>query len=197
MQPFGKNIMSQNSQTVNELIDRQMRLTKNKQMTEEEYRYIASYLGSKNTLIFGTGYDSDLWRQANNHGNTIFLEDNDKWISHENDVYKVTYKTVLSDAEILLSNYKKTMNDNLLLLDLPQFVKDTKWDIIVVDAPAGNKLHLPGRMQSIFTAKKLSNKNTNIFVHDCDRKVEDLYTTEFLGKPKKQLTKLRHFVCEK
>jgi len=188
--------MSQNNQIVNELIDKQMRLTKNKQMTKEEYRYISKHLGSKNTLIFGTGHDSELWRQANSHGRTVFLEDNDKWISQENDVYKVTYKTTLSDAENLLKKYRDTKDDDLLLVDIPAFINKINWDIILVDAPAGNKQHFPGRMQSIFTAKKLARKNTEIFVHDCDRKVEDLYTKEFFGAPKRQLTKLRHFVSE-
>jgi len=175
------------------LIERQMRLTKNRQMTEEEYRYIAEHLGKKNAIIFGTGYDSELWREANKQGRTIFLEDNDNWINHEKDVYKITYRTKLSQADDILSKYRKTKNDDLLELHLPEFIKNMQWDIIVVDAPAGNKLHFPGRMQSIFTAKQLANKHTNVFVHDCDRRVENEYTKEFFGEPEKQLTKLSHF----
>lgn len=184
------------SKDIELLISEQMRLTKGKQMTEEEYTYIASLLGNKNVLVFGTGHDSNIWREANNDGLIIFLEDNDKWIQDANDVYRVSYTSVLTDADKFLEEYKLGIFDKLKI-NLPDTVKNTKWDVIIVDAPAGNKSHFPGRMQSIFTAKKLARKNTDIFVHDCDRKVEDLYTKEFFGEPKKQLTKLRHFVYEK
>lgn len=175
-------------------IKRQMELTKNKQMTEEEYRYIASHLGSKNVLVFGTGHDSDLWRLANNNGKTIFLEHNKKWIKqNDDDVYKVNYGTKLKEADRLLDKYRSTKDFEMLKLELPEFVWNINWDIIVVDAPTGVKDGHPGRMKSIFTASLLSKKDTDVFVHDCDRRVEDLYTREFFGNSFRQLTKLRHF----
>lgn len=178
---------------IDDLIKLQMKLTKGKQMTEEEYIYIASLLGNKNVLVFGTGHDSNIWKEANNNGLTIFLEDNDKWIEDTNDVYRVSYTSVLTDADKLLEEYKLGIFDNLKI-DLPHIVKNTNWDIIIVDAPAGNKSHFPGRMQSIYSAKILSKKNSHVLIHDCDRYVENLYTTAMFEKPYKELTKLRHYV---
>ena len=79
----------------------------------------------------------------------------------------------------------------MLEMDLPQQVLDTTWDVIFVDGPPGNKKRSHGRMQSIYTAYKLANKNTEIFVHDCNRPVEDTYTKHFF-EIEKQLKKLRH-----
>ena len=181
------------SQKLNELVSQQMKLTKNKQMTEEEYFYIASLLGKKNFLVFGTGHDSNIWRHANSDGTTIFLENNTKWILPEDDdVYIVNYTSKLTDADALLEQYK-IGNDHNLIIELPEIVKNTKWDIIFVDAPAGNKSHLPGRMQSIYAAKQLSSKDTKVLIHDCDRPVEDTYSKFFFGDNYIQLTKLRGF----
>lgn len=40
----------------------------------------------------------------------------------------------------------------------------------------------PGRMKSIYTAAKLahSSKDCSVFVHDCDRQVEAIYSDTFL-----------------
>jgi len=174
------------------LISEQMRLTKGKQMTEEEYKHIASLLGDKNVLVFGTGHDSNIWRKSNNNGMIIFLEDNDRWIEDLDDVYKVTYTTTLTEAEDLLKKYKSG-DDSKLVIELPDIVKNTKWDIIIVDAPAGNKSHFPGRMQSIYCAKNLASSGTKVLIHDCDRYVEDLYSKELFGEDYIQLKKLRQY----
>ena len=66
-----------------ELIKTQMEVSKGNQMTEDEYRYIASFLGNKKFLVFGTGFDSNIWRFANKEGITLFLEHNSEWIKDE------------------------------------------------------------------------------------------------------------------
>ena len=40
----------------------------------------------------------------------------------------------------------------------------------------------PGRMKSIFHSSKLIKDSGDIFVHDCNREVEDIYCNRFLGK---------------
>lgn len=180
-------------QKVIELINHIIDKTQNTQMTTIEYQYMASFLHDKNLLVFGTGYDSDLWRYANRFGSTVFLEHNDKWITDEEDIYKVRYTTHKKrDSKRLLELYKKDIT-NELLLDLPSIVYDYKWDIILVDSPEGGKNCHPGRMQSIYTAKILSSPGTNIFIHDCDREVEDTYSKTMFKNLKKELTKLRHY----
>lgn len=167
------------------------------QMTAEEYRYIGSFLGNVNFLVFGTGHDTPLWRYANKGGLTVFLENNRKWIKKEDtDVYKVTYTTKRAEQEKLLEEYHNGIFDNLKMT-LPDVVTNTKWDVIFVDSPVGTNDKKPGRMQSIFTASILANKDTEVFVHDCDRKVEDTYSKAMFSKTVKELSKLRHVVHER
>lgn len=174
-----------------QLIKNQIKKTKGKQMTEEEYRYIASFLGDKNFLVFGLGYDSKLWRYANRNGFTIFLEHDPKWITSESDVFQISYTTKLTQADELLSEYRQGNFKNLSI-SLPNIVLKTEWDYIFVDSPQGYKDHYPGRMQSIYAASILANTDTHIFVHDCDRRVEDMYTREMFSQTVNQLTKMRH-----
>lgn len=179
------------------LIELQMEKTKGNQMTEDEYRYVASFLGSKNFLVFGLGYDSQLWRYANRNGFTIFLEHDPKWITSDSDVYQVSYRTRLTQADSLLVEYDNGNFQNLLM-SVPEVVLNTKWDCIFVDSPQGFNEKCPGRMQSIFMASKLARcASTNVFVHDCDRRVEDLYTRKLFSQVVTQLTKLRHVKNER
>jgi len=46
---------------------------KNGQMQRYEYEHISNFLGDVNFLVFGTGYDSDLWRYSKRFGKTVFL----------------------------------------------------------------------------------------------------------------------------
>lgn len=175
-----------------QLISKLMSKVKNTQMTEEEYRYIASFLGSINLLIFGTGHDSELWRHCNLNGNTVFLEHDPAWINSKlNDIYQIEYTTDISQYQQLLDEYKKG-NDFSLKMNIPKHLKKMKWDVILVDSPPGWKTGTPGRMQSIYAAYCLANKETDIFIHDCDRVIENLYSDFFFSKLKNQLTKLKH-----
>jgi len=157
------------------------------QLSVVEYALIAATLSHKtpcNMLVFGMGRDSSLWITINEQGTTIFLEDNQEWfdrISQENpqiNAYLVTYNTQRRQWQELLNR-----NDEAkLLLDLPDVIKEVKWDLIFVDAPEGWSDEKPGRMKSIFTAAKLAHdsKNCHVFVHDCNRNVEAVYCDKFL-----------------
>jgi len=177
-----------------EIIKNVIKHTKQKQMTEEEYRYISSFLMDKNLLVFGTGYDSDLWRYANRNGRTVFLEHNSKWITNLEDTYHITYTSNLRrDKHKLLEQYKNGVTANFEI-DLPNQIKNNSWDVIIIDSPeGGKKKYYHGRMQSIYSAKILAHSETDIFVHDCDRYVEDKYSDEMFSTFVTQLTKLRHY----
>jgi glucuronoxylan 4-O-methyltransferase len=73
-------------------------------------------------------------------------------------------------------------NQKELLLNLPIEIMEMKWDIIFVDGPEGWSDEKPGRMKSIFTAAQLAHqsKDCYVFVHDCDRPVEAIYSRVFL-----------------
>jgi len=164
--------------------------TKGKQMTEEEYRYIASFLDNVNFLVFGTGHDSDLWRFCNRNGRTIFLENNSDWITNYEDTFLVEYSTVRTQAKKLLREFSKGKEDNLKM-NLPKEIHQIDWDVIFVDSPEGHSRNNPGRMQSIYTAKELSKNKTEVFIHDCNRFVEDRYSKAMFNEVV-MLTKLRH-----
>jgi glucuronoxylan 4-O-methyltransferase len=171
-----------------------MSKVKNGQMKQFEYEYVAERLNDKKFLVFGTGYDTEFWRVCNSNGLTVFLEHDPKWVLNKNnDTYLIEYTTVLSQYNNLLNEYRNKNFKNLQI-KLPEFLYEIKWDAIFVDGPPGNKNNSIGRMQSIYMAFELSNNDTDIFIHDCDRTVEDLYSREFF-KIVKQLDKLRH--CKK
>jgi uncharacterized protein (TIGR01627 family) len=162
------------------------------QMSVEEYDYIYNLIKSKdgcNLLIFGLGRDSELWLDVNKNGKTIFLEDNPDWINIiknqmynlgiDIDIRHITYDDVGYDADKLLDEYKSGKNN--LTLNLFEDIRETKWDIIIVDAPAGYGKDMPCRMKSIYESYNLSNKTSNvdIIVHDAERIIEKLYTDYF------------------
>lgn len=162
------------------------------QLSVNEYSLIAEHLVQKapcNMLVFGVGRDSSLWIKSNRFGKTVFLEDSPVWLQKVReqiptiDAYLVTYGTKLSDWRVWLESEN-------LLLDLPEELMDTKWDIIFVDGPEGWSDEKPGRMKSIFTAALLAFKSGDcrVFVHDCDRPVESAFASKFLRDENLQAT---------
>ncbi len=127
---------------------------------------------SCNLLVFGLGQDSKLWREANENGLTVFIEDKVKWMQDLPDApaYKVKYQTLLD----------KKWEDNPII-DFPEWLKDYNWEIVIVDAPHGYKQDMPGRLSTIKKAAELCKKGT-IFVHDMNRENEKDFTAKFLGK---------------
>jgi len=140
-------------------------------------------------LVFGVGHDSRLWHDLNAGGTTVFLEHHDQWrrevLDREPglDVLPVAYTTSILQWRELLERPQD------LRLDLPARVRDTKWDVILVDAPNGfaHVAHDPavgpmnGRMQSIAAARELVADGGFVIVDDTHRKVEAVYADRFLG----------------
>ena len=166
-------------------------------MCFDQYKAIYNCIKSKdkpNILVFGVGGDSNMWHETNKEGLTVFLEDNDKWLNQVKSqsphlqIFKVEYTHKGWDADFLLDNYDSGKKD-ILSLDLPDMVRNTKWDIILVDAPAGWGDKHPCRMKSIYEAYNLpKNENVDIFVHDSERDIETKYCNYFL-KPNYKLVK--------
>lgn len=171
-------------------IEKEIRcLVKNnpEQLSVEEYVLIAEKLIHKapcNMLVFGVGRDSRLWIKLNSQGTTVFIEDSPIWLERirqeipQINAYFVTYNTKRTEWQELLNRNIEAE----LLLDLPRGIAKRRWDIIFVDAPEGWSDEKPGRMKSIYTAAKLalSFKNCDVFVHDCDREIEAIYSNQFL-----------------
>jgi len=152
-----------------------------------------------NFLIFGLGNDSLLWSSLNKGGKTIFLEDNKYWFQKINRRFK-GIKSFLVNYNTRRKDWKKLLeNKSYLNMSLPDDIEKEKWDIILVDAPAGFRDEHPGRMKSIFISSKLIKALGDVFVHDCNREVEDVYCNEFLRKEnliretKGKISRLRHY----
>lgn len=82
---------------------------------------------------------------------------------------------------------------------LPEAVFEVEWDAIMVDAPTGWHEEAPGRMTALYTAGMLGRNReegeTEVFVHDVDRVVEDKWSMGFLceGYLREQVGRIRHF----
>lgn len=174
------------------LIKRLMIMTKDREMSEDEYRYVSSGLGEKNFLVFGVGLEAALWRYANITGKTVFLEYKDSNIKEESsDIVRVKYDTVMTQAIDLLEEYRSGKTDRLEM-KLPDEIRNTHWDAIFINSPAGYNNECPGRMQSIYEASRLANKNTDVYIYCYDRWVEDLYSKAMFSTIVADLRKLRH-----
>ncbi|UCC71285.1 MAG: hypothetical protein JSV86_12935 [Gemmatimonadota bacterium] len=157
------------------------------QASFEEYKCLRETICRRapcNLLVFGLGRDSRLWVDSNCGGRTVFLEHVPAWIEQtqsdvaDAEIYTVEYDTRRFQWRWLLNKPKR-----LFMASIPNGLIATDWDIIFVDAPAGTRWKSPGRMKSIYTAAVLARESgdTDVFVHDCDRKVERAYSDNYLG----------------
>lgn len=146
-------------------------------------------------LVFGLGNDSMFWSLLNRCGETVFLEDHPVWFSRVTSLnpsikaFLIEYNTVLIEWHELLAR------PEYLRMDFPECIENNPWDVILVDGPVGWKNTAPGRMKSIFAACNLKTLSADVFVHDCNRKMEQVYSDRYLGKNNlvRQVGKLRHY----
>ncbi|KAG9130641.1 hypothetical protein Leryth_011886 [Lithospermum erythrorhizon] len=188
------------------------------QQTLKEISVTSKILDKKspcNFLVFGLGHDSLMWNVLNFGGRTIFLEEDEVWIEQIKkrfpmlESYHVKYDTKVYQADELINlatapecvsiNNPRFSICSLALKGLPREVYEIKWDLIMVDAPTGYYEEAPGRMTAIYTAGMIARNRdegeTDVFVHDVNRVVEDKFSNALLceGYMKKQEGRLRHF----
>ena len=161
----------------------------------EEVGKLLLDLSPCNFLVFGLGDDSHLWQEINSEGKNVFLEDDSDWMLKFKDsgldIRKIDYKTEIKNVNEI------GFDENLLQIDLPKDIRETSWDLILVDAtlghgpPApgspwentpGRPFKGPGRMSSIYESSRLIKKGGHVIVDDMGRHVEALYSLRYLGK---------------
>jgi glucuronoxylan 4-O-methyltransferase len=172
------------------------------QLSTEQLKVICATINRKapcKLLVFGLGNDTRFWSIFNRRGVAMFLEDDKKWFQK---TLKRTkgIKAFLIDYNSKRKDWKAFLEDTSLLnMTLPDEVEKEEWDVILVDAPAGYNDETPGRMRSIYLSSRLIKNSGEIFVHDCDREVEDIYCNKILKKEnmkmeiKAPLGTLRHY----
>lgn len=140
---------------------------------------------NKKMLVFGLGYDSELWYNLTNK-NTFFVEDNKTYIDlnkniDSNNIIFHTY------SNINVKNSLKLTNEQINNYVIPEKLIDNgPYDIILIDGPNGMNDGCPGRLLPIFWSKKyLSKKGTIIYVDDSSRNLERKCINKyFIGSPK-------------
>jgi uncharacterized protein (TIGR01627 family) len=136
-----------------------------------------------NFLVFGLSYDSEMWANgANVGGRTLFIEDNRAWIEkirkHSPDL-DIRYLDYESDMREAFSVYFG--HEDKLMQSFPAYLKDTEWDVILVDAPmGGGGPNNPGRMKSIYWASQIIRGDGHVFVHDAERAIESRFSKRYL-----------------
>lgn len=140
---------------------------------------------NKKMLVFGLGYDSELWYNLTNK-NTYFIEDNKDYINLN--------KNINSD-NIIYHKYNGINVKNSLKLTYEQvnrynipkkILENAPYDIILVDGPTGMNDNCPGRLLPIFWSKKyLSKQGTIVYIDDSNRTLEKKCINRYyIGCPK-------------
>jgi hypothetical protein len=148
-----------------------------------------------NVLIFGLGHDSEFYRRMNPGGRTVFLEHDESWLRGamsrfpKLEAYKIDFTTRVEEWRRYMEHPERFESK------LPERLQGIRWDIILVDAPTGFQAGEPGRMESIRLASVLIKRPGDVFVHDCDREVEDVFSTHYLKAENltEAITNLRHY----
>ena len=158
------------------------------QMIVSEYTRIANILERLqpcNFLSFSTGKDVPLWTSINK-GTNVFLEHDERWVEKTRElcpdarVHKITYTTVIKRANEYYADPSL-----LKIMDLPEYIRETAWDVIFIDGPTGFNEYCPGRFQSIWESSKLGAKH--VFIHDINRMVEKTCADKFLAHYKNSI----------
>ncbi|KAI9097170.1 hypothetical protein DFS34DRAFT_649981 [Phlyctochytrium arcticum] len=154
-------------------------------------------------LVWGLGYDSALWenancipvqasserrlraRQAPSHvstaiGRTAFLENWESWISQVTETMPHLEVHHFADFKSSVAAADEYF-ENPTLLILPEVVEESCWDVVLVDAPQGYEDQQPGRMEATYWAVNMAKrclrdghlKSVYIFLHDVNRPVEE------------------------
>ncbi|KAG6417497.1 hypothetical protein SASPL_119678 [Salvia splendens] len=179
-----------------------------------------------NLLVFGLTQESLLWNSLNHRGRTVFVDEyafgvtrfekRHPWV----EAYDVRFSTKVRDLRSLIEDFKREVDgecrplQNLLysdcqlaVNDLPNYMYDVGWDVIVIDGPSGYSPDTPGRMASIFSAGVMARTRggegggggTHVFVHEMTREVESVCTELFLCRENlvETVDMLGHFVVRK
>jgi len=161
------------------------------QLNPEQLGAVATAARGGTLLVFGVGYDAAWWSTV---ADATFLENDADWAGRVRrmdarlTVIDVTYETQRHDWQAQLEGTLAVSE-----LRLPAEVAGRRWDVVLVDAPAGYDDETPGRVQSIGAASSLSSGGP-VFVDGCDRELEAAVSVAtFADRPVLRIGKLWRF----
>jgi len=150
------------------------------QLSRDFMEEIINELFGKNNkvLVFGLGYDSQLWYQANGKKNIFFVEDNQFYIEINSDV-----------SEIVKCDYSAFSVEKSLLgavdpakFDVPKSIKFySPFDVILIDGPHGCSMNSPGRELPFFWSKLMSHDLTKFYIDDLHRPLERMLVDKYFS----------------
>lgn len=141
------------------------------QMSPTQYFTVASALlkhGPCPLVVFGAGYDTKLWAECNQGGETVVIENQPNWIRHAQGVPGV---------RVIPVSYSSTVGQGLSVdRNVIEWLEPAppRPTIVIVDGPAGYARQTPGRVGPIRWAAKHVVPGGLVFVHDYHRSLEIL-----------------------
>lgn len=157
--------------------------------TEQEYEFIRDQVArADRSLVFGLGHDSLFYLENARPGSEIvFVEDDPKWIDRicpKLDKSKGVYKVLQATYATTVKLFEKEVKKNIVPGFLPYLSNPGDFDFIFVDAPKGCSPNHPGRLESIYAAAFLGERDgVMVMVHDTDRYLEQECCRRFLQPP--------------
>jgi len=153
-----------------------------------------SYKYNKKMLVFGLGYDSQMWYNMTNK-NTFFVEHNQDYINLNKNINEDNI--IFYDYQgITVKNSIKFINDNEFYKNFTipnKLISQAPFDIILIDGPTGYDDNCPGRLLPVYWSKHLlSKKGTIIYIDDSNRKLEKLSIQKFFKNDKVNYSNLRN-----
>lgn len=149
------------------------------------------YEKNKKMLVFGLGYDSNIWYNLTNK-NTFFVENNEEYIQKNKDI---------NTSNIIRYNYKGiTVKTSFNMTDtqissfiIPEeLIKNAPYDIIYIDGPNGHLENKPGRLLPIFwSITSLSKPGSIVYIDDCKRPLETMCINKYFNNCRKTMFNVR------
>lgn len=143
---------------------------------------------NKKVLVFGLGYDSNLYYFANGKKNIWFVETNDEYIKLCKEI-DTKYVVKHDFAHISVKTSTTLSDEQIEKYPIPYILlKNAPYDIILIDAPVGCNDNAPGRLLPIYWTKEcLSHPGTIVYVDDVERKLESYCVNKYFSNYKVQM----------
>jgi lipopolysaccharide biosynthesis glycosyltransferase len=135
-----------------------------------------------NLLVFGCGHDSALWNTLNAEGYTLFIEGSPEWAQRAREADSSLRIESVDFSGISVESSLKNPMALLSSVEVPAFMKERTWDVIIIDGPQGHKARAPGRALPILWSAAVRTPSTHVFVDDYERELEQTYADLLLRR---------------